>query len=269
MSRENLKTIISEVLISYITERVLERIAMYNKKALIVFTGSLMNFDEAMENLKRLRDDGFSFEVVLSESAKSILDLDKINNLLQPIEIYSNETYIPEQLANKFETIIVPTMTINTASKIANCMLDTPASRVILTAMMRGKNVIVGVDGCCPDNKERVAKGYKMTDMLKAQLRENMKKMASYGAYLTTLENLYDNTKKKVLGQGPKGEPSMEKKVITSENSGSVVLSKKVIGNADILLNAKCKIIKINKNAIVTKLAEETAQINKIQLIRE
>lgn len=270
MSRENLENVIYEVLISCIAERVAEKIAMYNKKALVVFTGSLMNFDDAMESLEKLRKDGFTFEVFLSETAKFLLDLTKIKHILQPTEIYQDSHGIPEQLAKNFETVIVPTMTINTAAKIACCMADTPASRLISNAMMRGKNVIIGIDGCCPDNKERVAKGYKMTEPLKAQLRDNMRKMAAYGAYLTTLEDLYDSTKKKVLlHQGPKGEILYENKMETSENAGCRVLSKKVIGNVDILSNAGCRIIKIGRNALVTKLAEETALKNKIQLIRE
>ncbi|MFV0518182.1 MAG: flavoprotein [Aminipila sp.] len=269
MSRKNLENIICEVLISYIAERVVEKIAMHNKKVLVVFTGSLINFDEAMESLKKLKEDGFAFELFFSESAQSLLDLSKIKEILQPKEIYQDSMGLPEQLAKSFETVLVPTMTINTASKIANCMADTPASRLILSSIMRGKNVIIGIDGCCPDNKERVAKGYKMKEPLKAQLRENMKKMASYGAYLTTLENLFDNTKKKVLSTEPKGNNLDEKKAVTIANAESRVLSKKVIGNVDILSNVGYKTIKISSDALVTKLAEETAQKNKIQLIRE
>ncbi|QHI71245.1 flavoprotein [Aminipila terrae] len=269
MSRDNLENAIYEVLISYIAEKVTEKIAMYHKKALVVFTGSLMNFDEAMKNLKKLREDGLIFEVFLSESAGYLLDLSKIQENLQPVEIYQSSQKLPEQLAKDFETVIVPTMTINTAAKLACCIADTPASRLISSAMMREKNVIIGIDGCCPDNKERVAKGYKMTESLKAQLRDYMKKIASYGAYLTTLENLYDSTKRKVLHLGPGGGTFIENKGDAGENAGCMVLSKKVIGNVDILLNAGCRVIKVNRDALVTTLAEETARGKKIQLIRE
>ncbi|QIB69166.1 hypothetical protein Ami103574_07455 [Aminipila butyrica] len=276
MSREDLKDVIYEVLVACIAERVAEKIALYNKRALVVFTGSLLNADQAMEQLRRLRQDGFQFHVCLSESAASLLNLSQIREVLQPEEIYqdnSGKSGLPEQLAREFETIIVPTMTINTAAKLACCIADTPASRLISNAMMRGKNVIIGIDGCCPDNKERAAKGYQMREPLKEQLRDNMRKMASYGAYLTTLENLYDSTKKKVLHQGPGSSASGAKKVETSGgtgvNSRCGLITGKVIGKTDILLNAGCKVIKISKDALVTKLAEETARENKIQLIRE
>lgn len=269
MSKEDLKNIIYEVLISYITERVIEKIAMYNKKVLVVFTGSLINFSEAMENLKKLKEDDFVFEVFFSESARSLLDLGKINEILQPEVIYDDDKVLPESLAKEFDNVIVPTMTINTASKIANCMADTPASRLILNSIMRGKNVIIGVDGCCPDNKERVVLGYKMKEPLKAQLRENMKKIASYGAYLTTLDTLCENTRKRMLCTGLEHDDINRNNVVKNVNSEIKVLSKKVIGNVDILSNMNCKVIKIGKDALVTKLAEEAAQKNKIQLIRE
>lgn len=268
MTKEKLEDAIQEVLISLIVERVIEKIALYQKKALVVFTGSLMGFEKAMEGLGKLRKEGFTFHVFLTESALALLDILELEKTLQPEEIYQEGNILPEQLAKDFETVIVPAMTINTAAKLACCIADAPAVRIISNAMMRGKNVIIGVDGCCPDNKERAVKGYQMTEGLKNQLRENMKKIASYGGYLTTLDELYDVTKKRVLHQEPKGKAE-NKKAETHKHSQCSILSKKVIGSVDILSNAGCSSIKISKNALITKLAEETAQKHKIQLIRE
>ena len=264
MTRENIEHIIYEVLVSYITDKVVEKMTLYKKKALVVFTGSLIGFDISMENLKRLKEDGFSFHVFLSQNAKTLLDVPQIIETLQPDKVYNDLEGLPEQLAVEFETVIVPAMTINTAAKLACCIADSPATRLISGAMMRGKNVIIGIDGCCPDHEARAAKGYQMTEALKEQLRENMRKMARFGAFLTKLEDLYENTKKKQLSQKSPAFPIKAK-----ANEAEAILLQKVIGHIDILLNQQCRVIKINKSALVTKLAEETAQKYNIQLIRE
>ena len=46
-------------------------------------------------------------------------------------------------------------------------MADTPASAVILDGLMRGKNVVVNIDGCCPDHAERLKRGFHMAEPLK------------------------------------------------------------------------------------------------------
>lgn len=264
MTRENLEQIIYEVLISYIAEKVAEKMTLYKKKALVVFTGSLIGFDISMENLRHLKEDGFSFHVFLSHNAKTLLNVSKIKEVLEPENIYDDTRTTPEQLAAEFETVIVPAMTINTAAKLACCIADTPVSRLLSGAFMRGKQVIVGIDGCCPDHPARAEKGYRMTEPLKEQLRENMRKLAKYGAYLTTLDNLYETTKRKVLSL-----ETINTTHKTESTSSGIVLSKKVIGHIDILQNQGCREIKISKDALVTKLAEETAQKHNIRLHRE
>ena len=76
---------------------------------------------------------------------------------------------------------------------------DTPAAAVILDGLMRGKNVIVAVDGCCPDNPERVRRGFHMTEALKNKLRENKNALRDFGAFLTTSDGLGETAKKAVL----------------------------------------------------------------------
>ncbi|MEA4988799.1 MAG: flavoprotein [Anaerovorax sp.] len=268
MSKENLEKIIEEVLIAYIAERVIEKISNRNKKALVVFTGSPMNFDEALNHLSKLREKGFTFHVFLSDSAKFLLDFTRIEQRLHPVFIDDDCCGMPELLVKEFGTVIVPTMTRNTAAKIACGIADSPASRFISNALMKGKNVIIAIDGCCPDNKENIENGYRMTETLKAQLRDNMKKMASYGAYLTTADHLYDSTVRKVFQEMSTDQESVEN-TANGKKAECTVLSNKVIGNSDIIINSGFQKIIIGKNALVTKLAEDTAKKNKIQLIRE
>lgn len=57
---------------------------------------------------------------------------------------------------------------------------------------MRGKNVVVNIDGCCPDHAERLKRGFHMAEPLKQALRNNLETLRSFGARLTTSGGLYD-----------------------------------------------------------------------------
>ena len=57
---------------------------------------------------------------------------------------------------------------------------------------MRGKNVVVNIDGCCPDHAERLKRGFHMAGPLKQALRNNLETLRSFGARLTTSGGLYD-----------------------------------------------------------------------------
>lgn len=264
MNKEKLKEFVdaavTEALVNEIVARVLLRLAEAQKRALVVFTGSLIGFEQSMAALKRLGEEGFRFTVYLSESGEALLDLERLRRALKPEAVFTGKERIPEQLAAEFATILVPAITVNTAAKLACCVSDTAATRIISNSMMRGKNVIIAVDGCCPDNPERALKGYHMTPSMKAQLRENMEKLKSFGASLTTIERLYEKTMGVTAGnaqesQTPKGEERF--------------LSKKVVGRKDILENCGCRRIRVSKGAAVTQLAIETAVQYGIAVVRE
>ncbi|MCC8178992.1 MAG: hypothetical protein LIO38_07770, partial [Cloacibacillus sp.] len=91
--------------------------------------------------------------------------MDTLRTVLAPGAFYQEEQLdcAPELLAALYYTVIVPALTVNTAAKIAACIADTPAARIISNSMMRGKNFVIARDGCCPENAERAAKGYNMT----------------------------------------------------------------------------------------------------------
>ncbi len=277
MTPEQIKQIvedsINEVMVSLIVERVIEKLRGEYKKALVVFTGSLIGFDNTMEQLGRLKSEGFTFSVCLTDNAKKLLNLEKIKDTLKPEAIFDeSSSLMPEQIALGFQTIIVPALSMNSAAKLANCISDTLATRVISNSIMRGKNVIIAVNGCCPDNAERALKGYNISPAHKEQLRANMERLRSYGATLTVIENLYEKTNRainKLFFQGSASASPVEQSNLSVRGAqGEAEISGKVIGRTDILQYKNYKSIKIRKDALVTQFAAEAAQNFNIQLIR-
>lgn len=284
MTKDTLENLIYDALAEQIAQRVVEKLIELKKRALVVFTGSTMGFPRALESLKRMREDGYVFQVVLSESASHLLDVTKIEEALRPEKLYVGEQETaPEMIAAPFDTIIVPSMTINTVAKVTSCICDTVAARIISNSMMRGKDVIVAIDGCCPDNEERAAKGYKFAPALKEHLRGNLEKLRAFGATLTLAERLDEKAKtalRNSFGMGAKPEqkaaapaapsaPAALAATGQAAGNGGVHVNKKVIGRTDIVGNLQCSAIYVPKGALVTQLAKDLAAHHGIQLIRE
>lgn len=199
-----------------LAERVVQKLLERQKQALVVYTGSNMGIGPGLECLRKLRlTEGFSYRVLLTRSASGILDVPAIRSALEPEELWvETPGDSPEALTARYDTILVPALTVNTAAHVAACMADTPAAAIILDGLMRGKNVVVAVDGCCPDNPQRVQRGFRMTEPLKKKLRENRDALKDYGAFLTTADRLGETALKAILSFAPQSnnreqEPSM------------------------------------------------------------
>lgn len=189
--------IIAQVLAERVVQKLLER----QKQALVVYTGSNMGVEAGLENLRLLRqEDGFTYRVLLTKSAAGMLDMAAIRSALEPEEFWVEKPGdSPEALTARYDTILVPTLTVNTAAHVAACMADTPAAAIILDGLMRGKNVVAAVDGCCPDNPERIRRGFHMAEALKRKLREHKDALRDYGAALTTSDHLREAANKAIL----------------------------------------------------------------------
>ena len=204
---QHIRGIIAQIIAERVVEKLLER----QKQALVVYTGSNMGIEAGLKCLRTLRqEEGFTYRVLLTRSAAGMLDAAAIREALEPEEMWTETPGdSPEVLTARYDTILVPALTVNTAAHVAGCMADTPAAAIILDGLMRGKNVVAAVDGCCPDNPERIRRGFHMTEALKKKLRENKNALREFGAVLTTSDRLGEAALKAVTSFAAK--PALQK----------------------------------------------------------
>ena len=277
--QQYMQGMIAQVLAERVVQKLLER----QKQALVVYTGSNMGIEAGLENLRMLRrEDGFTYRVLLTRSAAGMLDASAIRSALEPEEFWVGQPGdSPEALTARYDTILVPALTVNTAAHVAACMADTPAAAIILDGLMRGKNVVVAVDGCCPDNPERIRRGFHMAEALKKKLREHKDALRDYGAYLTTSEHLREAAKKAILSfasapasMEPKpdsvAEPNLRAGHKQSGGRGAGVfrasLEGRVFSGTHIKSYPDHATVIVPKRTIITQLASDEARVRGIQI---
>ena len=225
---------------------------------------------------------------VLSKAAGEVITEERIKNDIDPDAIYVEGAPVNgRQIVDDSQFVIIPSLTINTAAKVANCISDNLLTNMISRAMATGKPIVAAIDGCCPDNKVREQLGFKVTEAYKAKMRHNLEDMLAYGITLTTDYSLcskvnevfsakislpaLDNSKpapKKERIVSAKMEPAVQS-VSQPGASGSVKLDKKVIGRVDIAKNARFKTIVVRQDALVTGLAKDEALNRGITIVKE
>lgn len=277
ISREELLDIVEKNFIEYIVDKVIEKIYEQNKKALVIFTGAAIGFTQAIKSLRSLKCDGWQFECVLSESAENVFGEGLIQDLLNPKKIFTEKNVKSiSELVNNNNYVIIPCLTINTTSKLANCIYDNLATNIVMSAMSFDKPVIVSINGCCPDNEERNQMGFNVSEKLKEKLRDNISTLKSFDINITIAENLekkvtkifYKKNNIKTVNSIESNKISSnykhEKIKLNIENNSldlleekKIKIEDKIISRSVILENKDFNIIEINKNSIVTDLAKE------------
>lgn len=267
MNRYNIKEIIEKTLIEYIAEEVKNRFISKNKKAIVIFTGASIGFTESIKSLRLLIEDGWKLEVVLSKGAERALTVDLIKDLLFIEEVFTDDNIIDvEKILSENNFILIPSLTIKTASKIANCISDNLPTNLISRFITTGRPVIAAINGCCPDNEERINMGFTPTESYKAKLRQNMETMRSYGIDLTLSENLYRKTNKIFLRTLGISETKEIKE--SFGNNKSIDIQSRVITRSTILDYSIYDVLNLRDDSIITDLAKEEANKRNINLIK-
>lgn len=111
-------------------------------KALVVFTGSNIDLNKKIEELKRLEEHGISLSVAFSFMGERILDVEDIVDKLRPMEVYREEdVFRLEEIEKSYSKIIGPNITMNTLSKVSLGMIDSFISNILWTYLYNDKAV--------------------------------------------------------------------------------------------------------------------------------
>ena len=289
MNKIDFENALMSTIVDYISDQVILRYVNASKQAAVLFTGALIGYQDAVNSLRELKEDGWKFTAVLSAAAGQLLTEERIRNDIDPDAIYVEGAPVNgRKIIDDSQFVIVPCLTINTAAKVANCINDNLITNMIYYSMTSGKPIVAAVDGCCPDNKVREQKGFKVTEAYKARLRRNLEDMITYGIHLTTDINLFEKVDKVFTASFDFPLPSSDDKAGQEEakaiscgcpvkekvEGASVRLDKKVIGRIDIA-KAICSCagdvtrVIVRKDAIVTQLAKDAASERNILIVTE
>jgi hypothetical protein len=156
------------------------------RRALVLFSGGLLGFEEALAELKLLAADGVELDYLQTPSAKRILDQDKIRSV--------GMRDVTTRMVAEHDMLIAPTLTSNIAAKVAHGIADCLASNLFSEFIMSNKPVVASRSAICPDDAPKQSWFPQMPPAYADLLRANLSALASYGVRLSDSRFLYRTT---------------------------------------------------------------------------
>lgn len=156
---------------------ILEVMAPTPRRALVVFTGGLLGFEDAIPELAMLAAEGVQLDYVQTPSAERILNQDLIRSL--------GMRDVTKRMVEEHDMLIAPTLTSNIAAKVAHGVADCLASNLFSEFIMGDRLVVASRTAICPDGRAKQSWFPHMPPGYADLLRGNLAALASFGVRLT------------------------------------------------------------------------------------
>ena len=166
-----------------IVEAILELMTPAPRRALVLFTGGLLGFDDAVEELKLLAAAGVQLDYLQTPSALRVLDQAKIASI--------GMREVSKKMVEEHDLLLAPTLTSNIAAKVAHGVADCLASNLFSEFIMSNRLVVVSRSAICPDGAPKRGWFPNMPPAYADLLRSNLATLASFGVRLSDARFLY------------------------------------------------------------------------------
>ncbi|MCL2315524.1 MAG: flavoprotein [Actinomycetia bacterium] len=224
------------------------------KRVLVLFTGARLGADEAIGQLGLLKAAGFTLNGLQTPTATAILDQQRIAALGLGVPAGS--------LAGTHDLLLVPTLSTNTAAKVACGVADDMASNVIAGFLREGRPIVAAREGACPDCAARLAIHPHTPAAYRARLRANLEALADFGVTLTAARTLAQAAQSCLRG-GPAPLPRPPATIPGPAASG------RVLGERTVQTWPRGSSQRVPAGTRVTPLAREAARARDITIICE
>lgn len=217
-----------------------------------IFHAGVRKLDEALKQVQQIEETARRSSVYTVESArawvcgadvkegagiKCILDTVKPQGL--------------EKALQKADVIILPTLCLKTAAKIASLICDEQESGIVFTALLQGKKVLASNDGF-------MVCDILANESLRKEIDQILKKLEDFGVVFCPTEEL-NTTFQKMLtrNEKPKAPSSPSERNKENSSNGLKLITAKVIHMA---VDGKQNTIRLAPGGIVTPLARDLAK---------
>lgn len=247
---------------------------MRHQSLLVLLCGGLTGSEEAGKQLRLLKEKGFRMEVMFTEAGKGILGARWLkDNQLEDLPVLDTTAEAFVALSS-CSAVVVPVMTVNTASKVLNGIADNAVTTAIMHALFQGKPVLAAQDACDPANLAQVR--HMKEPLYYATLAANIECLRQYGIWMGPVSAIGQKTEEtfapaplytEVIRTGSREEKAPSAKA--PEASETVcVFTGKVLSAADVL-SCGADVIRLPQKTIVTPAAAEKAEERKIRIAAE
>ncbi|WP_028581704.1 flavoprotein [Desulfogranum japonicum] len=262
-------------LVTEIISRLAQHIGADGHKGSVVavFTGATVGFTHACAQVRNLVLNGYAIQLVLSDAAENIYGNTLREELAGFPHISQLDTDKWYQALTGATGLVVPMLSLNTASRVAQLLADTIPANLMMHALSLGKPVIAAVNGADPADVHWARRAGQRTvkPALCQAMQDRLQLLRDYGCHLVDVQQLCagfcacsGNGSKEIISavQTARNEQRTKKSIYRIH--GRLVTASHVQRARTTGQN-----IVVAQGTVVTPLAKEMAVQHGIRLIRE
>lgn len=264
---------LDEATLEIIVEKVLALLAAKatanapRRQVLTLFTGAGAGYLAGMAAIHELTEADHALTVVLSPSADKLIGEEKVKAAGAKAIVGPGQWICAPAAVEKSDLILVPTMSMNLAARLAVGLMDSLIATLILGGVLAGKPVVALCDGANPYGPGgRVFGDGQGAATLRARMAQNLETVASYGVTLVNEDQFLPTMRALLRGEAapaPGGE-SANGATASIHVNGS---HPQFITAEDLLTMEPGATVRLRESCRLTPLAQDAARRMNLKLV--
>lgn len=241
--------------------------AVPHKRVLMLFSGASTGYVVGMETIRMLTQAKHELTVFMTASAIHVVGEENVRQAGAAQIIGPKQWVNTPGLVRESDLVLVPTLSMNTAARLALGLMDSLFSTLVLGALLADKPVIAVCDGADPNGNG----GLIFSDTndgspaLRAKMTQNLSTLIEYGVNLVSEEKFISTVLQQFQAGAKKPRPvsplTMHHLI---ENGRSSILTA-----ADLSSYQPGTVLHLPGSTRLTPLAKDSARTRNLKLIFE
>jgi hypothetical protein len=172
------------------------------QQVLILFSGASTGYLAGMDLIRMLAQAGHGLTVFMTASAMHVIGEENVRKAGAQ-EIFGPDQWVPTPaLIRAIDLVVVPTLSMNTAGRLALGLMDSLFSTLVLGALLADKPVIAVCDGADPYGKggEVFSEQADSAPALRAHMAGNLSTLIDYGINLVPADKFVASVIREMRG---------------------------------------------------------------------
>lgn len=237
------------------------------KRVLMLFSGASTGYVVGMDTIRMLTQANHDLTVFMTASAMHVVGEENVLQAGAKEIITPNQWVNTPGLVRDTDLVLVPTLSMNTAARLALGLMDSLFSTLVLGALLADKPVIAICDGADPYGNGGLifSDNFDGSPALRAKMVENLSTLIDYGVHLVDEERFVPQVIRQMLADTsqPPSRPTLPA-VRISDNGRSAILTE-----SDLFSYRPGTTVHIPAHTRLTPLAQDSAQKRNLTLVFE
>lgn len=244
------------------------------QRVLILFSGASTGFVAGMEAIKSMTAQGHRVTVIFTPSAVNIITPEHARKAGATDIVLPDQWVDAPSLTHNSDLVLVPTLSMNTAARLALGLMDNLITTLVMGALLAGKPVVVIRDGADPYGSGGQIFGATdgVASNLKDKMAQNLASLTTFGIQLVDEPDFLATVEAQLLGLNFDTKRTMTSRhqpaniqtpvSIPAQSGGTSFITQN-----DLLTLAPGSSITVPPEARFTPLAQDTVQRLRLNVV--